>query len=87
MSTSVLIDGALVDIDDPCAVATALRAAELKVVSSGGVVMTRFDDGHEVRWGRANVTALRDVIAEYERRCDAKSGRRNRYAKRMRFVR
>lgn len=87
MPTNVIIDGVAVDMDDPCAIATALLVAELKIVTSGGVVMTRFDDNHEVRWGRANLNQLAALRAQYERACAAKSGTRSRYAKRMRFVR
>lgn len=87
MPTMVLIDGISVDIDDPCAIATALRVAELKIATSGGVVMTRFDENHEVRWARANLDRLAAVRAQYERACAAKSGQRSRFAKRLRFVR
>jgi len=87
MPTTVLIDGNMVDVDDPCAVASALRAAELKVASGGGVVMTRFDENHEVRWGRANLDQLGELRARYERACNANSGQRTRYAKRLRFIR
>lgn len=86
MPTNVIIDGATVDMDNPCAVVTALRSVELKVVTGGGVVMTRIDD-HEVRWSSASIGGLRDLIAQYERLCEIKNGRRYRYAKRMRFVR
>ncbi len=85
MATMVEIDGAQVDMDNPCAVLSALRAAELKLVTGGGVVMTRFGRDNEVRWDRANLTGLTDLISKYERMCEAKSGRRSRFAKRMRF--
>jgi hypothetical protein len=84
--TLVEIDGATIDMDNPCAVLSALRAAELKLVTGGGVVMTRFGRDNEVRWDRANLTGLNDLISKYERMCERNSGRRSRYAKRMRFV-
>lgn len=87
MPTMVEIDGAQVDMDDPCAVVTALRAAELKIASGGGVVMTRFNENNEVRWARANLAQLGDLILRYERMCERKNGQRARFAKRMRFVR
>jgi hypothetical protein len=86
MPTMIEIDGIVIDMDDPCAVVGALRAAELKITISGGVVMTRFSEHNEVRWGRAHLDALADLIAGYERLCERKSGRRSRFAKRMRFV-
>lgn len=86
MPTMVEIAGALIDMDDPCAVAGALRTVELKITTSGGVVMTRFSENNEVRWGRADLDGLADLIARYDRLCKAKSGRRSRFAKRMRFV-
>ena len=86
MSTMVTINGVAVDMDDPCAVATELRKVELQVVTGTGVVMTRFGDD-EVRWSNANLDRLRDLIGDYERRCNLKSGIRTRYAKRLRFVR
>jgi hypothetical protein len=84
--TLVEIDGATIDMDNPCAVLSALRAAELKLVTGGGVVMTRFGRDNEVRWDRANLTGLNELISKYERMCERNSGRRSRYAKRMRFV-
>lgn len=82
----VEINGAQVDFDDPCAVAKALRKAELAIVTGGGVATTRFGDD-EVRWHAGNITRLREMISHYEGQCAAKSGRRVRFAKRMRFAR
>jgi hypothetical protein len=87
MPTMVEIDGVEVDIDSPCDVVAALRAAELKIATGAGVVMTRFGRDNEVRWDRGNLSRLGDLILKYERECDRKSGRRTRFAKRMRFVR
>jgi hypothetical protein len=86
MPTMVTINGVAVDMEDPCAVATELRKVELLIVTGAGVVMVRFVD-HEVQFGKANLANLRELIAQYERSCEAKSGRRSRYAKRLRFVR
>lgn len=87
MVAMVEIDGAQVDMDDPCAVVSALRAAELKLATGGGVVMTRFGRDNEIRWDRGSLTGLSDLISKYERMCERKSGTRSRFAKRMRFVR
>lgn len=86
MPTMVTINDTSVDMDDPCVMATELRKIELQVVTGAGVVMTRFGDD-EVRWSNANLDRLRDLIGDYERRCNLKNGIRTRYAKRMRFVR
>ena len=73
-----------IDLDSPCEVAKALRKIELQIVSGGGVVMARFGDD-ETRWSNANLGRLRDLIDDYERKCAAASGKRTRYAKRLRF--
>lgn len=85
MVDMVTIDGADVDFDKPCDIARALRKAELKIAAGGGVVRTRFGED-EVQWSQTNAGRLRDLIADYERRCAASSGTRTRYAKRMRFI-
>lgn len=83
---TVEINGVQVDFDDPCAVADALRKAELSIVTGGGVATSRFGDD-EVRWHASNITRLRELISRYEGQCAAKSGKRVRFAKRVRFVR
>jgi hypothetical protein len=88
MPDLITIDGVAVDIDDPCAVARALRKVELKVITGGGVVMTKFGDD-EVRFSDSKESRLRlqELIANYERACATKTGTRIRYAKRLRFTR
>ncbi|NMG39818.1 hypothetical protein GRZ55_11240 [Chelativorans sp. ZYF759] len=83
---TVEINGVQVDFDDPCAVAKALRKAELAIVTGSGVATTRFGDD-EVRWHAGNLARLRELISQYEGQCAAKTGKRVRFAKRMRFVR
>ena len=83
---TVEINGVQVDFDDPCAVAKALRKAELTIATGGGVATTRFGDD-EARWHAGNIARLRELISHYEGQCAAKSGKRLRFAKRMRFVR
>jgi hypothetical protein len=73
-----------VDIGDPCAIVTALRKVQLQLVSGGGVVRARFGED-DVQFSASSMSALRDLIGHYEGLCAAKSGRRARYAKRIRF--
>lgn len=82
----VVINGVTVDINDPCAVATELRKAELIILTGGGVVRARFGDD-DVQFSAASLSSLRGAISRYEDACAAKSGVRHRYAKRMRFGR
>ena len=82
----VIINGVTVDINDPCAVATELRKAELMLATGGGVVRARFGED-DVQFSAGSMTALRDMIARYERLCAVKNGQRTRFAKRIRFVR
>jgi hypothetical protein len=82
----VVINGVTVDINDPCAVAAELKKVELIVATGGAVALTRFGSD-EVQWTRADLGSLRGLIGRYEGACAAKSGKRLRYAKRMRFVR
>ncbi|NEV79424.1 hypothetical protein DYI24_20530 [Rhodopseudomonas sp. BR0C11] len=86
MVNLVTINGASVDFDDPCAVAAALKRAEMEITLGGGVIAARFED-HEVSWTAANLSRLQDLIADYERKCAAAQGVRTRYAKRLRFIR
>lgn len=82
----VVINGVTVDINDPCAVATELKKVELVIATGGGVALTRFGSD-EVQWTSANLGRLQELIQRYDGACAAKSGKRLRYAKRMRFVR
>ena len=85
MPDLVEIDSALVNFDDPCAMARALRKVEIKIVSGAGVVRTKFGND-DVQWSNANVAGLRELIGDFERKCAALSGNRTRYAKRVRFI-
>jgi hypothetical protein len=82
----VTINGVVVDINDPCAVAAELKKVELIIATGGSVALTRFGQD-EVQWTRANLASLQAMIQRYDGQCAAQSGRRIRYAKRMRFVR
>lgn len=79
MTDTVEIGGVSIDIDDPCAVLSALRKAQLVVATGGSVSMTRFGED-EVRFGAANLPALRKLIADYSTQCARKTGKRTRFA-------
>jgi hypothetical protein len=87
MSTLVTIAGENVDADDPCAVASALKRARLKLAAGGGVIVTRFGED-EVRFEPGNLKALDRLIVDYDGQCAIKSGkpRQRRYAKRLTFI-
>ena len=72
--TIVDIAGRQVDIDDPCLVASALKAARLQIASGGGVVVTRFGDD-EVRFSSANLDRIDRLIADYDGQCAIKTGK------------
>lgn len=85
MANFVQIGDASVDIEDPCAVVTALRKVQLQLAAGGGVVRARFGED-DVQFSASSMTALRDLISHYEGLCTAKSGRRARFAKRIRYT-
>ncbi|MGR3576990.1 MAG: hypothetical protein ACU0CF_19790 [Sagittula sp.] len=86
MPNLVQIGDDQVDIEDPCAVVIALRKVELSLVTNGGVIRARFGED-DVQFSASNLSRLRDLMDRYERLCAAKSGKRVRYAKRIRFTR
>ena len=81
----VVINGVTVDINDPCAVVTELRKAELIIATGGGVIRARFGDD-DVQFSSGSLSSLRALIGRYDGLCAAKAGKRLRYAKRMRFI-
>ncbi len=85
MANMVQIGDASVDIEDPCAVVTALRKVQLQLAAGAGVVRARFGED-DVQFAASSMSALRDLIGHYEGLCSAKSGRRARFAKRMRYI-
>jgi hypothetical protein len=84
MSSTVKIGGVSVDINDPCAVLTELRKAQLRVATGESVSMQRFGED-EVRFTPANMGRLETLIQTYERSCAAKSGHRRRFAATVRW--
>jgi len=85
MSSSLTIGGVIVDIDDPCAVLTELRKAELTIATGAAVSMTRFGED-EVRFTEASSSRLSALIEKYEGLCARKSGIRRRFAARIRWT-
>lgn len=77
---------ATVDMNDPCAMTEALRKVRIRL-TAGQLRETVRMDGEEVTFQRANLSDLKQLIAEYESACRAKNGggRRTRFAKRFRF--
>ncbi len=69
---------------DPCAEAQRLRAIRTEIVTGGGVVRIK-ENEREVQYGAADLARLDALIADYERQCLLISGRRRRFAKRLRF--
>lgn len=69
---------------DTCAEAERLRDLRTSIITGGKPVRIK-ENEREVQFGPADVPRLDALIAEYERACAAASGRRTRFAKRMRF--
>ena len=57
-----------VDISDPCAMAAALTKVRIRL-SAGQLRETVRIDGEEVTFQRANLTDLKNMIAEYQWGC------------------
>lgn len=77
-----------VNMDDPCAMAVALRKVRIRL-SAGQLRETVRMDGEEVVFQRAKLDDLKSLIAEYDGECRRVNGgatvKRTRYAKRIRF--
>lgn len=67
---------------DPCARATALKAARDKIITGGGVAEYDFEAGNgvrrRVRYTAADLARLDGEIAAAENKCLLKSGKRPR---------
>jgi cytosine/adenosine deaminase-related metal-dependent hydrolase len=69
MANTVTIDGVEIDAGNPCEVANALRRVELQVAAGSGVAAVKFED-HEVQFTPSNLKRLRELINDYEGRCN-----------------
>ena len=88
MSGVVRIGTDTVDLDKPCEVASALKKVQIRL-AAGGIRETVRIDGEEITFQRANMSALKSLIAEYETACarsNGAAGQRRRYAKRVRWA-
>ncbi|WGD31217.1 hypothetical protein AncyloWKF20_05180 [Ancylobacter sp. WKF20] len=82
MST-VGIDGAVIDIDDPCALYTALYAVKLKLLSGERTEEIEVRSpltNRRTRFGPSNMPALEAELRSLARACDARNGKRTRFA-------
>ncbi|MEP9378395.1 hypothetical protein ABLE91_16890 [Aquabacter sp. CN5-332] len=83
MPNMVMINGAQVDADDPCALWQALYAFKLKVIAGDKVDEMEIRSpvtNRRTRWGAANIKDLDAELARLQSACDAKKGKRRRYA-------
>ena len=72
---------------DPCAEATRLREIRTLIVTGRSESQIRFDV-EEVRYHKADLSALDRLISEYDRACAIRNGetpKRTRFAKRAAF--
>lgn len=84
MSESVKIAGALVALDDPCALWSALYAAKLKMIAGEHVEEVQIKSPVTQRILKltpANMAALDAELGRLQTACDLKNGKRTRYAK------
>ncbi|GGF56651.1 hypothetical protein GCM10007301_15420 [Azorhizobium oxalatiphilum] len=83
MANIVTIRGAQVDADDPCALWQALYAFKLAVLAGERVEEIEVRSPVTTRRSRFGASSMSDLEAELDRlqaSCEAKSGRRRRYA-------
>lgn len=81
--TLVDIAGVSVDADDPCALWQALYAYKLKVLAGGRVEEIEIRSpitNRRTRFSAGNLAALDDEMNRLQRACDAKNGKRSRFA-------
>lgn len=75
--TPVKINGATVDLDDPCAMATALRAVRMKRIAGEAVEESEIQSPvmkQRVKLASTSLTDLDQEIARLDRACAAKGG-------------
>lgn len=90
MPNMVTIGGVSVDADDPCALYQALYSAKLKLIAGDRLEEVEVQSPATRRRIRVATANIKDIDAELMRlqaACEAKSGRRSRYAKTIRFSR
>lgn len=90
MPTMVTIGGAAVDVDDPCALYSALYAQKLKMLAGERIEETEIRSSvsqRRIKLSALNMAALEAELMALSAACTAKTsaGKRSRYAKSMRF--
>ncbi|MBB3771535.1 hypothetical protein FHS55_002134 [Angulomicrobium tetraedrale] len=79
----VTIAGQSVDADDPCALWQALYAYKLKVLTGEQVEEIEIRSpltNRRTRFSPGNIAAIEAELRDLQRACDAKSGKRTRFA-------
>lgn len=88
MPTMVMIGGASVDAEDPCALYQALYSAKLQLLAGERIEETEVRSPvtqRRLRVAVTNIAAIDDELRRLSAACEAKHGRRTRFAKRIRF--
>lgn len=90
MPSLVSINGVAVDQEDPCALYQSLYAVKLRILAGEHVEELQIQSPvtrELMRFSAANLKSLDAELMRLAAACSAKSGKRSRYAKTMRFVR
>ncbi|MDI7864308.1 hypothetical protein MRS76_20425 [Rhizobiaceae bacterium n13] len=77
MPTMVKIDGTLVDMDDPCALATALRAVRYKRISGGQIEESEIRSPvmhQRIKVASSTIAQLDAEIVKLDELCRQKNG-------------
>ncbi|CDX55901.1 conserved hypothetical protein [Mesorhizobium plurifarium] len=90
MPALVSINGVAIDQEDPCALYQALYAVKLRILAGEHVEELQIQSPvtrELMRFSAANLKSLDAELMRLAAACSAKSGKRSRYAKTMRFIR
>lgn len=88
MPNMVKIAGAVVDAEDPCALYQALYAAKVKLIAGERLEEIEVQSPatrRRIRISAASIAALDAELRHLAAACEARNGRRSRFAKRIRF--
>lgn len=80
-----MVDWESLDYSDPCALLQTLRPVHMRLISGQSEFEIEGTDRRRVRFNRADIKALENVIRELESQCAAKSGKRRRFAMQARM--
>lgn len=87
--TLCVIGGVSVDVNDPCALYQALYSAKLKLIAGERLEEVEVQSPatrRRIRVAASNIAAIDGELMRLQAACEAKSGRRSRYAKGIRFT-